>query len=991
MLSLVGLITASICASCAQQQQPVGPRLGVPEPTVDQQISDGCARFQVRFDAGGSPIIEPIYGAGFSSYCEMNELKLLSDTSGTFDPVTGALRLAVVMENMGSAAVIPRVKLRFNADSVIRLDSLGNPVSGTPDILGYQPDSASANGRNAYWFFDQSLAPSGQPQVLLPGARTQRRWLEFRGTGWTDRVRLKLFATGAEAAPVPAIAPDTLPPGVINSLPNVTDGANRTIKSQLVLVQFREGTAQPLREAAVNAVSGQVIGGIRVPNGEGLYYLRITTASTASALHAAASLLHALPQVAVVYLLDAIPPNLESYRRPDDGVGMQPADWSVNRQMSSGANWALERIEAPLAWGCATGATAVRVAVVDRFFNRLADLDSNIVFLGEPVPGTLGQYDHGTEVASVIGAMGSNGFGSTGVSWKVGLDLRNRAAMPPDYQQIYVPADNSPIPSDFLLQENIKAAARAGASIITLAINIRWRERGVTDPSMSDAAQKREILAKDSTISTALRHLALEQRYPLIVMAAGNDSVNASLAGYVGAKNAFPQQVLVVGALERTGSGWPLTNWGALIDLYAPGEFVATLNAVGTRQFSDGTSYASPLVAGAAALLLSFDPRLKSTDLKAILVGGAQDSISVNGVSGRILSAYGALKAAAQRPGAPLCGNRVWAANGALRVERSVANGVGIDESLATVPADARSHVNVFHGGKRIQNLNGTGWNSFLWSANGTWTAAANTFPDSGGGATWWSSFSLDHDLTKRVDAVVVPSGTTARVSVRMVLAPFNTATEIASIGPFPYGTDSTTRVCIMMDNGTCSTYRYKSYEVRATVGMSPQGDRAFVAVDRRSHSYSTPSSFTPCIGSVTETCTPYTDTYGHSAPSEVHEVNLVTNQILSRWTMTGAVLYLAASERNDELVTSEAVFVTQTFNEYGGTVWGPVGHTVVQDNCSIVFRDIRGPAVSGNVLRTLSVNPLNACALNYSKGGGTIAPRAGAPVVSTGSAHSGH
>ena len=302
-------------------------------------------------------------------------------------------------------------------------------MPGTPDILGYQPDSASANGRNAYWFFDQWLAPSGQPQVLLPGARTQRRWLEFRGTGWTDRVRLKLFATGAETSTVPAVAPDTvphafiatlpivadsagrqlrteivivsflagttqqmrqaavdavageviggvpeaidegayyirvrsaisasklhdafgilmslpqvavvylidtanpplfptgaevpavpaaapdtLPPGLINSLPNVTDSANRTLKSQIVLVEFREGTSQLLRQAAVDEVSGQVIGGMRVPIGEGLYYLRIPTATTASRLHDAYEVLQALPQVGIVYFLDAVPPSLE--------------------------------------------------------------------------------------------------------------------------------------------------------------------------------------------------------------------------------------------------------------------------------------------------------------------------------------------------------------------------------------------------------------------------------------------------------------------------------------------------------------------------------------------------------------------------------------------------------------------------------------------------------------------------------------------------------
>ncbi len=348
MLGMVGVLTAAICTSCVDEQNPTGLRLGVPQPTVEQQLSDGCARFQVRFDAGGAPSIEPIFNTG---YCELNELRLLSDTAGSFDPATGTLRVAVVMENIGTTAVIPDVRLFFNADSVKRFNAQGEPVPGTPDILAYQPDSADGGGRRARWFWDAWLAPAGQPQVLQPGGRTQRRWVEFRGTTWTERVRLKLFAWGAKQAAVPAMAPDTLPPGLINSLPNVTDAANRTLKSQIVLVMFRPGTSQSLRQAAVDAVGGQVIGGIRSILGEGLYYLRISTATTASSLHSAFDLLEALPQVAFVDLLEAVPQDLSSYRRPSDGPLMLPADWSIDRHASTGANWALERREAPLAWG----------------------------------------------------------------------------------------------------------------------------------------------------------------------------------------------------------------------------------------------------------------------------------------------------------------------------------------------------------------------------------------------------------------------------------------------------------------------------------------------------------------------------------------------------------------------------------------------------------------------------------------------------------------
>jgi hypothetical protein len=100
-------------ASCIDQQRPVAPRLEPPVPVVDLGSSDGCARFQVRFDAGGQPLIETVYN---TNHCPTSELKLLSDTVGSFDAATGALRVPVVMENVGTVALIPRVRLRFNAD-----------------------------------------------------------------------------------------------------------------------------------------------------------------------------------------------------------------------------------------------------------------------------------------------------------------------------------------------------------------------------------------------------------------------------------------------------------------------------------------------------------------------------------------------------------------------------------------------------------------------------------------------------------------------------------------------------------------------------------------------------------------------------------------------------------------------------------------------------------------------------------------------------------
>lgn len=307
------LTVAALCASCLDApQQATAPRLVVPQPAVDQQISEGCARFEVRFDAGGQPIVEPIYN---TSYCQTNELKLSSDTAAVFSATTGALRVAIVMQNTGTTAVIPRVKLRFTADT------------GTSDLVGYQPDSSGASGRIAFWWYDQRLAASGQPQVLMPGAKTQRRWIEFRGTSWSAQVRLKLFATGAESSPVPLIPPDSLPAGLYDSVNLLVDTivTRGPIVRNVIALDFLPTASAAQRQALVDSIGGTVIGGIRTSASEGVYLVRLPMPTTLAAFHQTIARLKVSSFVddAAVVLAVTQP---DDYLRPTDGLGLTAWD-----------------------------------------------------------------------------------------------------------------------------------------------------------------------------------------------------------------------------------------------------------------------------------------------------------------------------------------------------------------------------------------------------------------------------------------------------------------------------------------------------------------------------------------------------------------------------------------------------------------------------------------------------------------------------------------
>lgn len=108
------------------------------------------------------------------------------------------------------------------------------------------------------------------------------------------------------------------------------------------------------------------------------------------------------------------------------------------------------------------------------------------------------------------------------------------------------------------------------------------------------------------------------------------------------------------------------SNHGPLITVAAPGADVFRLRQSGSIEPWDGTSTAAPIVSGIAGLLLSFDNTLQANDLKSLIVDGAnaggwKATRKAGGDQYMIVNAYESLKLAAMHPGAPLCGNRIWA------------------------------------------------------------------------------------------------------------------------------------------------------------------------------------------------------------------------------------------------------------------------------------------------------------------------------------------
>ena len=196
---------------------------------------------------------------------------------------------------------------------------------------------------------------------------------------------------------------------------------------------------------------------------------------------------------------------------------------------------------------------------------RLTRLDT---LVQEP-PGGGAMSTHGTHVTSVI-------FGQR-VSGTMGLAGQCRGLLLPVFR------DNSGFLSQLDLARAIERAVFEGAQII----NVSGGERahgGEPDPILG-------------------RALSLcDERNVLVVAATGNDGCDC-----VHVPAAVPS-VLAVGAMDRAGTPIPSSNFGEAYrrnGVLAPGEAIPGAVPGGGIATASGSSFATPIVSGLAALLMS--------------------------------------------------------------------------------------------------------------------------------------------------------------------------------------------------------------------------------------------------------------------------------------------------------------------------------------------------------------------------------------------------
>lgn len=183
-------------------------------------------------------------------------------------------------------------------------------------------------------------------------------------------------------------------------------------------------------------------------------------------------------------------------------------------------------------------------------------------------PGLASNPWHGTAVAGAASAVSDNNIGIAGASWNASLMHINAS-------------DPSGLGIRYGYQ-GVLYAAMNGADII----NTSWVGRAAPD--------------MDAQLIDQTLHLATDLG-SLIVSSAGNSELNIDPSGIYPARH---PRVLSVGATEKeTTKRASFSNYGKLVDVFAPGVSIITTGINDGYIAVNGTSLASPLVAGIAALI----------------------------------------------------------------------------------------------------------------------------------------------------------------------------------------------------------------------------------------------------------------------------------------------------------------------------------------------------------------------------------------------------
>jgi subtilisin family serine protease len=405
-----------------------------------------------------------------------------------------------------------------------------------------------------------------------------------------------------------------------------------------VLLAFKPGTAPARRLRIAHAVGGhglRRLGGwmkspgprpsrAREPEPMLLYVAPTSTLQAVSQLRQYRDVAYAEPD----YLIeaDAVPNDpffLQQWGDENFGQAV-PSQEMPMENLGSPVNGTPGADDGALeAWGGTTGSRSIVVGEVDTGVEYThpdlgANIWSNPGGLGTCGKGTRGfnlQHEqelppgnlcdpmdkdatyngHGTHVAGIIGAVGGNNQGVAGMNWQTTI-------LPVKWLQSAEPGSET---------SKLVEALKVLVELRRAGVNLRV----VNDSSTYQSSENSQALVEQ------IRQLG--ELNVLFVTAAGNAGQNIDSPNHwYPCSDRLPNAICVTSTDNHDElPAW--ANWGpGTVDLAAPGASIYSTQRGGGYRYLSGGSMAAAQVSGAAALILSAQPSLTATELRARILGG---------------------------------------------------------------------------------------------------------------------------------------------------------------------------------------------------------------------------------------------------------------------------------------------------------------------------------------------------------------------------------
>lgn len=341
---------------------------------------------------------------------------------------------------------------------------------------------------------------------------------------------------------------------------------------------------------------------------------------------------------------------------PDD------SEWSnLWAETPEGDNWGMEAIYAPKVWDFRSEMSSINVGVYDTGFDMTHPDLKNVTTTWIVGNENTDDINHGTHVAGIIGAEFDNGYGVAGVF--------PEANLVPFSCRINTSSDIDKLAYSYLIGEKKCRVINESLGTNLLCFAASRGEFSAQEQLKASSAVLEESLSalkSDFIICTAAGNTSGKgyqfikrddanygyyeitenednkeigyydnennwHQYSGITISGSCDAVWANNVTCI-SSDRLKNRIVVVGAAQlNKSSGYKLadfSNKGERVDVVAPGVGIKSTISQSGFELNEGTSMASPHVAGLAGILYSINPYVNGEQVKSVIVETATTAVS---------------------------------------------------------------------------------------------------------------------------------------------------------------------------------------------------------------------------------------------------------------------------------------------------------------------------------------------------------------------------